>query len=177
MPRMAFCPIPHTARDQVWLAAGVGIGLSVAWYLRQRDGWDRAYSTTPCVLREPPTVVKTATMQIDEIAGGASNGEPRLSMAHVRVAAATTEAIQIPDFDEYVLVLNGVMHVDVGHADVAKRPRRFARAAPVLLVAKSGETFWLPRGQRYKYWFPGACEYVAICMPAFHPSRATLQTE
>ena len=26
---MAFCPVPHTTRDQVWLAVGVAIGVAV----------------------------------------------------------------------------------------------------------------------------------------------------
>ena len=28
-PSMAFCPVPHTTRDQVWLAVGVAIGVAV----------------------------------------------------------------------------------------------------------------------------------------------------
>ena len=26
---MAFCPVPHTTRDQVWLIVGVAIGVAV----------------------------------------------------------------------------------------------------------------------------------------------------
>jgi hypothetical protein len=161
----------------VWLAAGVGIGLAIAYIHRQRSGWQRHASNPPCVLSDPPVVVRTAALAVTEVAGGASNGEPRLSVAHVRVSQATTEAIQIPDFDEYVLVLAGEMRVDVGHADRAKRPTRYAADEPRALTATAGETFWLPRGHRYKYWFPGTCEYVAICLPAFHPHLAQLQAE
>lgn len=169
------CPFPHTARDQVWLAAGIGVGVGIAWMLRARDGWDRASTLGPCVLREPPTVVRTAALAVTEMAGGASNGEPRLSIAHVKVVAATTEAIQVPAFDEYVVILSGAMHVDVGHADASLRPARHKRAEPAVLAASAGQTLWLPRGQRYRYWFAGPCEYVAVCMPAFHPRLANVQ--
>jgi hypothetical protein len=33
---MSFCPVPHTFRDQVWLSVGLGLGLSLARYLRGR---------------------------------------------------------------------------------------------------------------------------------------------
>jgi hypothetical protein len=93
------------------------------------------------------------------------------------VSKATTEAIQVPGLDEYVLVFSGKMQGDVGHADPARRPRRYTRSEPQVLTATAGQTFWLPKGHRYKYSFPGQCEYVAICMPRFHPKIANLQRE
>lgn len=174
MPALG-CPVPHTLRDQVWVTAGIGVGLGIAWWLRQRDGWDRASSLSPCVLRDAPVVVKTDDLSVTEMAGGASNQEPRISIAHVKVVAATTEATQVPGFDEYVVILAGTMKVDVGNADPALRPWRHKRAEPKTLTASAGETLWLPRGQRYRYFFDGPCEYLAVCMPAFNPRLANVQ--
>lgn len=168
---------PRARAWQVWITAGVGIGLGIAWWLRHHDGWDRALALGPCVLREPPTVVRTAALSVTEMAGGASNQEPRISIAHVKVVAATSEATQVPGFDEYVVILSGAMHVDVGNADPALRPWRHKRREPAVLTASAGETLWLPRGQRYRYWFAGPCEYVAVCMPAFNPRLANVQSQ
>jgi hypothetical protein len=33
---MGFCPIPHSSRDQVWLAVGLGLGCTLASLVRRR---------------------------------------------------------------------------------------------------------------------------------------------
>lgn len=167
------CPVPHTLRDQVWLGVGVGVGVGIAWWLRRC----RRSAAPPAVLPMPPPVVQTAQFTIREACGHASNGDGRLSMAHVRVAEPCQEAIQTPDFDEYVLVLWGAMKVYVGSHTLALRPRHRLRDEPFELLAGAGDTLWLPRGHRYRYTFPEKCEYVAVCLPAFSPSIANREDD
>jgi ethanolamine utilization protein EutQ (cupin superfamily) len=63
---------------------------------------------------------------------------------------------QTPEFDEYTLVLRGVLHV-------AAKSGTFAVHAGQAVVA--------PRGEWVQYSTPGegGAEYVAVCLPAFSP--------
>jgi hypothetical protein len=80
-----------------------------------------------------------------------------------------TEAVQVPKFDEYVLVLTGTMNVSVGHSDEAKRPAGRKGDEPFHITAHAGQMLHLPRGHLYCYSFPGACKYIPVCLPAFSP--------
>jgi mannose-6-phosphate isomerase-like protein (cupin superfamily) len=63
---------------------------------------------------------------------------------------------QTPGFDEYTLVLRGVLRVETreGVLDVA-----------------AGQAVHAPRGEWVRYATPGpeGAEYVAVCLPAFSP--------
>jgi len=75
------------------------------------------------------------------------------------VTAATKEAPQKPAFDEYVLVLEGEVHIM--HGDGLKERT----------VAKAGQGFVLPANTRVQWVWPGPCKYVPICLPAFSPAN------
>ena len=96
---------------------------------------------------EPPKL-------IDEFAGNASTGEARLSIARMRSPAGWVEPGQAPDFDEYTVVLAGLLRVEHrgGTMDV--------RAGQAIVVRR-GE--WV----RYSTPEPEGAEYVAVCLPAF----------
>lgn len=172
-----FCPVPHTTRDQVWLGVGVGVGVGLG-VLASRWLWRGGSAATrnlqgPSVLPAPTRVVEMKDqLAIDEHAGRATTGESALSLAHVRVSAACSEPTQVPGFDEYVLVLSGEMVVEVGAEEPCKRPAARRADAPFELRAGAGRTLWLPAGHRYTYRFPSKCEYVPVCVPAFHPEIA-----
>ena len=62
-----------------------------------------------------PTRVKAAGTKpklIDEFAGRVNNGETRLSIAHMRSPSGWVEPGQTPEFDEYTVVLRGLMRVE-----------------------------------------------------------------
>ena len=65
-----------------------------------------------------------------------------------------SEPGQRPDFDEFTLVLQGVMRVE--HAGGVTEV-----AAGQAIIARKGE--WV------RYSTPQGAEYVAICVPAFSP--------
>ena len=104
-----------------------------------------------------PTVVQAAgtkPKRIEEYVGRVNTGETRLSIARMKSPAGWIEPGQRPDFDEFTLVLAGVLRVehDGGTLDVP---------AGAAIHTRAGE--WI------RYSTPDGAEYVAVCMPAFSP--------
>eukprot|EP01046_Picozoa_sp_COSAG06_P006909 COSAG06_NODE_331_length_17352_cov_63.031098_4_plen_222_part_00 len=173
---MSFCPVPHTTRDQAWLAVGAGIGALAVYCcratatMRPSAAAASAGPANPSVLKPTQVIgpsglfMKSDMLQIDEHVGNVATGTAGVSVAHVRTKGPCDEHAQTPGFDEYVLVLKGKMVVDVG--PVGKDQTK--------VEAVAGETLWLPKGVRYHYHFPAAegTEYVPICFPAFSPDIA-----
>ena len=91
---------------------------------------------------------------IDEYAGRINTGQSDVSIAHMRSPGGWVEPGQTPDFDEYTLVLKGLLRVEhrAGVLDV-----RSGQA----VVGRRGE--WV----RYSTPEPDGVEYVALCLPAF----------
>jgi quercetin dioxygenase-like cupin family protein len=109
-------------------------------------------------LIESPSRVEAAGTKpklIDEYAGRVNTGEDRVSVARMRSPAGWEEPGQRPEFDEYTVVLDGLLRVehDGGTLEV--------RAGQAVLV-KAGE--WV------RYSTPDGAEYVAVCLPAFSPA-------
>lgn len=155
------CPIPHKTRDQVWLI----VGAALTWFfLRNRPAAPLVKrKREPCVVDEAARVVNLPERTIDEFFGNPSTGTSFISIAQVCVKKACEEPPQTPQFDEYVLVLEGVMQISVGGGN--------GKAATALLEAKGNQALFLPRGQRYTYIFPGPCRYVPVCIPGFSPDN------
>ena len=110
----AFCPVPHTSRDQAWLAIGAAAGALVTAYCalpsaaatRPLDA-----PSTPRVLTKTQVIgpnglfMKSDMLQIDEHVGNVATKTAGMSIAHVRTHGPCDEHAQTPGFDEYVLVL------------------------------------------------------------------------
>ena len=99
---------------------------------------------------EPPKV-------IDEYVGRVNSGTDAVSVAHMRSPAGWAEPGQTPEFDEYTLVLDGVLHVE--------------HEGGTLEVA-AGQAVMAPAGEWVRYATPAGAEYVAVCLPAFAPGLA-----
>ena len=93
-------------------------------------------------------------MLIEEYVGRFNTDTPSVSVARVLSPAGRVEEGKTPEFDEYTLVLMGVLRVE-SRAGVAEV--RTGQA----LIAKKGE--WV------RYSTPEEAEYVAVCVPAFAP--------
>ncbi len=93
---------------------------------------------------------------IDEYFGRANTGAGALSVAHMRSPAGWREPGQTPEFDEYTVVLRGLLRVEHrgGAIDVA-----------------AGQAILTRKGEWIRYSTPGedGAEYIAICLPAFSP--------
>lgn len=91
---------------------------------------------------------------IQEYIGRVNSKTQALSVARMSSPAGWVEPGQTPEFDEYTLVLSGVLRVEHkgGAIDVQ---------AGQAVIAHAGE--WI------RYSTPNGAEYVAICLPAFSP--------
>jgi mannose-6-phosphate isomerase-like protein (cupin superfamily) len=94
---------------------------------------------------------------IDEYVGRPSMGETRVSIAHMRSPAGWVEPGQTPEFDEYTVVLRGVLRVEHRGGTLDVR-------AGQAVATRGGE--WV----RYSTPGPEGAEYIAVCLPAFDPT-------
>jgi quercetin dioxygenase-like cupin family protein len=105
-----------------------------------------------------PTRVEAAGNKpkiIEEFIGRVNSQVSTLSVARRESPAGWVEPGQTPEFEEYTIVLKGMLRVThmSGTIDVA---------AGQAVVAYPGE--WV------RYSTPEGAEYIAICLPAFAPS-------
>jgi hypothetical protein len=112
------------------------------------------------MLISSPTRIQSAGNKpkiIDEYVGRVNTSTEGLSVARMQSPEGWEEPGQTPEFDEYTIVLRGVLrihHVN-GAMDVP---------AGQAVIAKRGE--WV----RYATPFAGGAEYIALCVPAFSPA-------
>ncbi len=113
-----------------------------------------------------PTLIATPTRiqaagnkprLIDEYIGRVNSRSERLSIAHMRSPGGWIEPGQAPEFDEFTVVLRGLLRVTYrgGHLDVR---------AGQAVIAHQGE--WV----QYSTPEPDGAEYLAVCLPAFSPT-------
>jgi len=91
---------------------------------------------------------------IDEYIGRVNSRTTAASVAHMRSPEGWEEPGQTPAFDEFTIVLKGVLRVE--HRDGSLDVR-----AGQAVIAHSGE--WV----RYSTPHEGGAEYIAVCLPAF----------
>lgn len=93
---------------------------------------------------------------IDEYVGRVTSQHEQVSVAHMRSPGGWAEPGQTPDFDEFTLVLTGVLRVEHRHG---------------VLDVHAGQAVVAHRGEWVRYSTPEleGAEYVAVCLPAFSP--------
>jgi quercetin dioxygenase-like cupin family protein len=92
---------------------------------------------------------------IDEFIGRVNSQATALSVARMRSPAGWIEPGQTPEFEEYTVVLKGLLRV-------AHKGGTLDVHAGQAVVAHPGE--WV------QYSTPDGAEYIAICLPAFSPA-------
>ena len=110
----------------------------------------------------PVDVVSAPDLTITEYIGRVASSHTDLSACVATVRGKTQEAPQTPAFDEYVLVLEGC--VEIVHDGQMES-------------FQAGESFFLKRGTRVQWRWPGPCKYVPICPPAFSPENCGREVE
>jgi mannose-6-phosphate isomerase-like protein (cupin superfamily) len=110
----------------------------------------------PKLIEKPARVAAAGTKSklIDEYIGRVNSETQGVSVAHMRSPGGWIEPGQTPDFDEYTVVLKGVLRVE--YKDGA-----FDVGAGQAVIASKGE--WV----RYSTPQPEGAEYIAVCSPAF----------
>lgn len=94
---------------------------------------------------------------IDEFIGLVNSATPQLSIARMQSPSGWQEPGQKPEFDEYTIVLRGLLRVETKDGD---------------LNVRAGQAVIAPKGEWVRYSTPGpeGAEYLAVCLPAFSPS-------
>src|SRR6266446_3278277 len=104
-----------------------------------------------------PTVVKAAGSKpklIQEFIGQLNTGTNEVSIARMKSPGGWVEPGQRPDFDEYTLVLSGMLRVTSETETIDVR-------AGQAVIVRGGE--WV----QYSTPESEGAEYVAVCLPAF----------
>jgi mannose-6-phosphate isomerase-like protein (cupin superfamily) len=110
----------------------------------------------PTLISQPTRITAAGNKPklIDEYVGRVNSNDSAVSVAHMRSPQGWIEPGQTPDFDEFTIVLRGLLRVTskAGELDVR---------AGQAVVAHAGE--WI------QYSTPEAdgAEYIAVCLPAF----------
>jgi len=115
---------------------------------------------------EKPTIIKSAGNKekiIEEYFGLVTSHSTPVSIAVMRSPAGWLEPGQKPDFDEYTVVLKGLLQVKTqdGIYDV--------RAGEAIMISRHE---WV----QYSSPRPEGAEYVAVCLPAFSPATVHRDT-
>lgn len=109
--------------------------------------------TTPAIVQAAGNKPKV----IEEFIGRVNSRTDAVSIARMRSPGGWTEPGQTPEFDEYTVVLRGMLRVTSrsGTVDVA-----------------AGQAIIAHRGERVQYSTPEpeGAEYISVCVPAFAPS-------
>ena len=105
-----------------------------------------------------PTVIESAgnkPKRIEEFIGVVNSETTALSIARMTSPAGWREPGQTPEFDEYTVVLKGVLKVKTKDAEHEVR---------------AGQAIIAPANEWVQYSTPDeGAEYIAVCVPAFSP--------
>lgn len=94
---------------------------------------------------------------IDEFVGLVNSGTAEVSVARMQSPSGWQEPGQTPEFDEYTVVLRGVLRVETRSG---------------VLDVSAGQAVIVSEGEWVRYSTPGpeGAEYIAVCLPAFSPA-------
>ena len=113
----------------------------------------------PDLIRDPAFIPAGDGKLIEEYVGVVNSGTTAASLAPMHSPEGWSEPGQTPEFDEFTLVLKGLLRVE--HKDGVTDVE-----AGQAIMAHKGE--WV----RYSTPAPGGAEYIAVCVPAFTPASA-----
>jgi mannose-6-phosphate isomerase-like protein (cupin superfamily) len=106
-----------------------------------------------------PTIIKAAGNKpkiIEEFIGRVNSKTDALSIARMKSPPGWSEPGQTPEFDEYTIVLKGMLRVHTKDDTID---------------VFAGEAIITHKGEWIQYSTPGpeGAEYIAVCLPAFSP--------
>ncbi|WP_445954728.1 cupin domain-containing protein [Yeosuana sp.] len=106
-------------------------------------------------IQNNPFVVPTSDGKvIKEHFGLATDGNSNISIAHMIAPAGWSEPFQTPEFDEHTFIIKGKKQFIIDDE---------------VIVLEAGQSIKINKNTRVQYSNPFtiACEYIAICTPAF----------
>lgn len=116
-------------------------------------------------IQKSPFIVPTNDgKRIEEHFGLATDGNSKISIAHMVAPPKWKEPFQAPQFDEFTLIIRGKKQFIIDNET---------------LVLEAGQSIKIEKNTRVQYSnpFDEECEYVAICLPAFSMDRVNRESE
>lgn len=109
---------------------------------------------------DKPTIIEAAGNKpkiIEEYFGRINSNTESVSIARMVSPAGWVEPGQTPEFDEYTVVLKGMLQVKTTNGTIQ---------------LKASEGIVTHKGEWIQYSSPdeGGAEYIAVCLPAFSPN-------
>jgi mannose-6-phosphate isomerase-like protein (cupin superfamily) len=106
-----------------------------------------------------PSIIKAAGNKpkiIEEYVGRVNSRTTSASVARMQSPGGWTEPGQRPEFDEFTVVLKGMLRV---------------KTESNILDVRAGQAVIVNKGEWIQYSSPedGGAEYIAVCLPAFSP--------
>jgi mannose-6-phosphate isomerase-like protein (cupin superfamily) len=106
---------------------------------------------------QAPSIIQAAGNKpkvIEEYVGGVNTDTSAVSVARMRSPGGWVEPGQTPEFDEYTVVLRGMLRV---------------RTETETIDVREGQAIISRRGEWVQYSTPEeeGAEYIAVCLPAF----------
>jgi mannose-6-phosphate isomerase-like protein (cupin superfamily) len=112
----------------------------------------------PGLIRKPTRIEAAGKppKTIEEFIGRVNSSTAEVSIARMKSPYGWSEPGQTPEFNEYTVVLAGVLHVKFRDEE---------------LDVAAGQAISVEAGRWVQYSTPGAAgaEYIAVCVPAFAP--------
>ena len=112
----------------------------------------------PTLIAQPTRIEPAGNKpkQIDEYIGRVNSQTSLASVAQMRSPGGWLEPGQTPEFDEFTIVLKGMLRVEHLHG---------------IIDVPAGQAVIVHKGEWVRYSTPGAegAEYIAVCVPAFSP--------
>ena len=110
----------------------------------------------PTLITQPTRIQSAGNKPklIDEYIGRVNSKTSAASVAHMRSPGGWKEPGQTPEFDEFTIVLRGILRVKHVGGELDVR-------AGQAVIAHKGE--WV----QYSTPEPDGAEYIAVCLPAF----------
>jgi mannose-6-phosphate isomerase-like protein (cupin superfamily) len=112
----------------------------------------------PTIIKSPSIIEAAGTKPkfIEEFIGRVNSKTEGVSIARMRSPGGWEEPGQTPDFDEYTIVLKGMLRVETKNES---------------FNIKEGKAIIIQKGEWIKYSTPDVegAEYIAVCLPAFSP--------
>jgi len=110
----------------------------------------------PTLIKSPKIIeaVSNKPKIIEEFIGKVNTGTADVSIARMKSPSGWIEPAQTPGFDEYTLVLKGLLRVETKEK---------------IYDVKAGEAIITHKGEWIRYGTPMSegAEYISICLPAF----------
>lgn len=115
---------------------------------------------------EAPQIIIAAgnkPKRIEEYIGRVSTDNHTVSIARMVSPGGWLEPAQIPEFDEYSVVLRGELHARIDDGET--------------VVLTAGQAISLKAGVKVQYSTPNpeGAEYISVCLPAFGPDTVHRQ--